>query len=153
VQIPSRMTIQRWTTGHRDHVIMWAKDVGRSIDYLQSRPDVAKDKIGYIGLSWSGMMAPIVLAVEPRNVDVQFSGRSGRTQAPRRVRVVAHDPAQRDDQRSCELDGEVLGRYVALADANVEEGLVSREGIEHVGEAEGRSRLPEFFAAKPPRTK
>jgi formylglycine-generating enzyme required for sulfatase activity/dienelactone hydrolase len=63
------------TTGWRDHVIMWAKDVGRSIDYLQRRPDVAKDKIGYIGLSWGGMMAPIVLAVEPRiSVAVIYCG-------------------------------------------------------------------------------
>ena len=42
------------TTVWRDHMIMWAKDVGRSVDYLESRPDIAKDKIGYIGLSWGG---------------------------------------------------------------------------------------------------
>ena len=35
-------------------MIMWAKDVTRSIDYLQGRPDIAKDKVGYIGLSWGG---------------------------------------------------------------------------------------------------
>ena len=33
-------------------MIMWAKDVGRSVDYLESRPDVAKDRIGYMGVSW-----------------------------------------------------------------------------------------------------
>ena len=54
------------TTAWRDHMIMWAKDVGRSVDYLESRPDIAKDKIGYIGLSWGGVMAPVFLAVEPR---------------------------------------------------------------------------------------
>jgi dienelactone hydrolase len=54
------------TSVWRDHMIMWSKDVGRSIDYLQSRPDIAKDKIGYIGFSWGSGMAPIFLAVEPR---------------------------------------------------------------------------------------
>ena len=37
------------STSYRDHLIMWAKDVGRSVDYLERRPDVAKDKIGYLG--------------------------------------------------------------------------------------------------------
>ena len=50
----------------RDHVVMWSKDVGRSIDYLQTRPDIDKDKIGYMGYSWGAAMAPLFLAVEPR---------------------------------------------------------------------------------------
>jgi formylglycine-generating enzyme required for sulfatase activity/dienelactone hydrolase/predicted Ser/Thr protein kinase len=50
----------------RDHVVMWSKDVGRSIDYLQTRPDIDKDKIGYMGYSWGAAMAPVYLAVEPR---------------------------------------------------------------------------------------
>ena len=43
-------------------MIMWAKDVTRSVDYLHGRPDIAKDKVGYIGLSWGGIVAPVVLA-------------------------------------------------------------------------------------------
>ena len=54
------------TSSYRDHVIMWAKDLGRSVDYLESRPDIAKDKIGYLGYSWGAEMAPLMLAVEPR---------------------------------------------------------------------------------------
>jgi dienelactone hydrolase len=50
----------------RDHMIMWSKDVGRSIDYLESRPDIVRDRIGYLGLSWGAGMAPLFLAVEPR---------------------------------------------------------------------------------------
>ncbi len=50
----------------RDHMVMWSKDVGRSIDYLHSRPDIDKAKIGYIGYSWGAGMAPLFLAVEPR---------------------------------------------------------------------------------------
>ena len=55
------------TAGYRDHMIMWAKDVGRSVDYLERRYDIAKDKIGFIGcFSWGGALAPLLLAVEPR---------------------------------------------------------------------------------------
>jgi hypothetical protein len=39
------------TRTYRDHMIMWAKDVTRSVDHLQGHPDSAKDKVGYIGLS------------------------------------------------------------------------------------------------------
>jgi cephalosporin-C deacetylase-like acetyl esterase len=58
--------ISNMTTGWRDHMIMWSKDVGRSVDYLESRPDMAKDRIGYMGVSWGAEIAPLFLAVEPR---------------------------------------------------------------------------------------
>ena len=54
------------STSYRDHLVMWAKDVGRSVDYLEKRPDVAKDKIGYLGMSWGAELAPVFLALESR---------------------------------------------------------------------------------------
>jgi dienelactone hydrolase len=54
------------TSLFRDHVIMWSKDVQRTVDYLQTRPDIAHDKIGYMGLSWGGAMGTIMVAAEPR---------------------------------------------------------------------------------------
>jgi serine/threonine protein kinase/dienelactone hydrolase len=54
------------TTLFRDHVIMWSKDVQRTIDYLETRSDIAHDKIGYLGLSWGGAMGTIMVAAEPR---------------------------------------------------------------------------------------
>jgi len=50
----------------RDHVIMWSKDVQRTVDYLETRLDIAHDKIGYVGLSWGGAMGTIMVASEPR---------------------------------------------------------------------------------------
>ncbi len=50
----------------RDHVIAWTKDVSRAIDYLETRPDIERGKLSYMGLSWGGAMAPVVLAVENR---------------------------------------------------------------------------------------
>jgi dienelactone hydrolase len=56
----------RATAAYRDHVVMWSKDVGRSIDYLHTRSDVDTSKIGYAGFSWGAAMAPLYLAMEPR---------------------------------------------------------------------------------------
>ena len=54
------------TAVYRDHVIMWSKDLGRSIDYLESREDIDDTKIAYYGLSWGAGMGPLLAAVEPR---------------------------------------------------------------------------------------
>ena len=51
---------------YRNHVIWWAKDLSRSIDYLEMRKDIQKDKIGYYGLSWGAIMGAIFPAVEER---------------------------------------------------------------------------------------
>ena len=54
------------TTSHRDHVIAWSKDLGRSIDYLDTRPEIAHDKIAYEGASWGAAMGSLFPAVENR---------------------------------------------------------------------------------------
>ena len=74
---------------YRDHMIMWSKDVGRSVDYLESRPDIAKDKIGYIGLSWGAELAPLFLAVEPRislGMICTSAGSTCSRRCPKRIR-------------------------------------------------------------------
>ena len=42
------------------------KDVRRSLDYLDTRSDIARDKVGFLGLSWGARIGNVVLAVEPR---------------------------------------------------------------------------------------
>ncbi len=54
------------TSVWRDHVIAWYKDFARTIDYLETRRDIAIDKIGFFGVSLGGAMGPILLALEPR---------------------------------------------------------------------------------------
>ena len=54
------------TAFYRDHVIMWAKDLRRSLDYADTRPEIRHDGYGYLGLSWGSQVAPVMLAVEPR---------------------------------------------------------------------------------------
>jgi hypothetical protein len=51
---------------HRDLVIQQFKDLARSLDYLESRPDIDRTKIAYYGQSAGAEFAPIPLALEPR---------------------------------------------------------------------------------------
>jgi predicted esterase len=54
------------TVFYKDHVIMWRKDIGRTIDYLETRNDILSDKVGYFGYSWGGFMGGIIPAIEKR---------------------------------------------------------------------------------------
>ena len=54
------------TVAYRDYVVQWARDLGRSIDYLESRDDIDADKLGYFGFSWGGRIGGLMLAVEKR---------------------------------------------------------------------------------------
>lgn len=54
------------TVLYKDHVIMWRKDIGRTIDYLETRKDIQSDKVAYLGWSWGGFMGGIMPAIETR---------------------------------------------------------------------------------------
>ncbi len=54
------------TIFYRDHVLMWGKDLRRSIDYLETRPEIDSKKLAYFGVSWGGMLGGVMPAVEPR---------------------------------------------------------------------------------------
>ncbi len=54
------------TTFYKDYVVMWGKDLSRSIDYLETRKDIDSSRIAYYGLSWGGALGAILPAVEPR---------------------------------------------------------------------------------------
>ncbi len=50
----------------RDHSIAWSKDLGRSLDYLETRRDFDTSKMAYLGFSLGGAEAPVLLAIEKR---------------------------------------------------------------------------------------
>ncbi|HVR28153.1 MAG TPA: protein kinase [Thermoanaerobaculia bacterium] len=50
----------------RDLVVQWSKDLGRTIDYLESRSDFNRDKLAYYGFSMGANDALPTLALEPR---------------------------------------------------------------------------------------
>jgi serine/threonine protein kinase/formylglycine-generating enzyme required for sulfatase activity/cephalosporin-C deacetylase-like acetyl esterase len=51
---------------YRDNVIFWSKDLSRSVDYLETRPDINPDKLAYEGYSWGAAMGALLPAVETR---------------------------------------------------------------------------------------
>jgi len=59
-------TIPDETNSYKDHVIQWAKDLRRSVDYLESRSDIDADKLAYYGYSWGGRLGGLMTAVEGR---------------------------------------------------------------------------------------
>lgn len=62
--------LQEETVFYKDHVVMWGKEFGRTIDYLETRSDIQADKIGYLGFSWGGFMGGIIPAVEKRIIAI-----------------------------------------------------------------------------------
>jgi pimeloyl-ACP methyl ester carboxylesterase len=59
----------------RDATVSWRKDLGRSIDYLQTRRDIDSSKLAYMGSSLGSEAGPIFLATEARlRIAVLLSG-------------------------------------------------------------------------------
>src|SRR4029453_7166082 len=54
------------SSSYREHVVMWAKDLRRSVDYLFTRADIDTARLAYHGSSWGGYQSGIMLAVETR---------------------------------------------------------------------------------------
>jgi hypothetical protein len=54
--------INQW----RDMMIMWSKDLARTIDYLETRDDLDHERIAYYGFSSGAVYGPIFTAVEGR---------------------------------------------------------------------------------------
>ncbi|MEX1246423.1 MAG: protein kinase [Thermoanaerobaculia bacterium] len=50
----------------RDLVIQWSKDLGRSIDYLETRKDIDSGSLAYYGFSLGAVHGPVLTAIEGR---------------------------------------------------------------------------------------
>jgi hypothetical protein len=50
----------------RDVMVYFAKDLSRSIDYLETRPDVDAKRLAFYGVSLGATVAPVLLGVEHR---------------------------------------------------------------------------------------
>jgi dipeptidyl aminopeptidase/acylaminoacyl peptidase len=51
---------------YTEWLVKMVKDLGRSIDYLETRKDIDATKLGYYGHSWGGILGGIIPAVETR---------------------------------------------------------------------------------------
>ena len=54
------------STLFRSRTIHQVQDVMRTVDYLEARDDIDGERLAYLGWSWGGGRAPLVLALEPR---------------------------------------------------------------------------------------
>ncbi len=54
------------TRNYRDHVLMWAQDLSRALDYAETRKDLDSKRLAFLGASWGGALGPLLAAVEPR---------------------------------------------------------------------------------------
>jgi dienelactone hydrolase/predicted Ser/Thr protein kinase len=71
---------------YREWVMRQVNDVRRAMDYLETRDDVRRDAIGYLGFSWGARMGSIVLALDPRyRTAVLLSGGLSTGPAPAEV--------------------------------------------------------------------
>jgi eukaryotic-like serine/threonine-protein kinase len=62
-------------SGWRDLTIARSKDLGRSIDYLATRPDIDSARLGYYGISAGATLGVLLTAIEPRfKASVLLSG-------------------------------------------------------------------------------
>jgi formylglycine-generating enzyme required for sulfatase activity/dienelactone hydrolase len=50
----------------RELAIQWHKDLGRSIDYLETRAEFDREKLAYHGISMGAAQGPRLMALEPR---------------------------------------------------------------------------------------
>jgi pimeloyl-ACP methyl ester carboxylesterase len=67
--VPLRGSTHEW----RDTIIHWSKDLGRTIDYLETRSDIDAGKLAYYGFSLGAAYGPVFTAIDHRfRVSVLF---------------------------------------------------------------------------------
>jgi dienelactone hydrolase len=50
----------------RDIIVAGHKDLARTLDYLETRPDIDKTRLAYYGASFGALLGPVFTAVDPR---------------------------------------------------------------------------------------
>ncbi|MCJ7629389.1 MAG: SUMF1/EgtB/PvdO family nonheme iron enzyme, partial [Longimicrobiales bacterium] len=64
---------------YTEYLVQTVKDLRRSLDYLETRPDIDSGKLAYYGMSWGGWLGSIIPAVEERfGASVLVGGGLGR---------------------------------------------------------------------------
>ena len=58
--------VSKNTVRWRDFIINCYRDLGCSLDYLETRPDIDRSKLAYLGFSFGSMVGPVLTAVDGR---------------------------------------------------------------------------------------
>jgi predicted esterase len=68
-------THQRIAQGQEELLANWIKDLGRTLDYLEERPDIDHTRVSFLGISLGASLAHDLLPFEPRfKAAILFSG-------------------------------------------------------------------------------
>jgi dienelactone hydrolase len=68
---------------YSEFLVQMVKDLRRSLDYLETRPDIDSGKLAYYGMSWGAGLGAIIPAVEERfGASVLVAGGLGRPARP-----------------------------------------------------------------------
>jgi dienelactone hydrolase len=111
----------------RELVIPWAKDLGRAIDYLETRDDIDPGRLAFYGFSLGARYGPVLTAVEPRlKVSVLLAGGFSRDElapevdpfnfAPRAIQPVLMLNGRDDFMRPVETSQLPLFRMLGAPD-------------------------------------
>jgi dienelactone hydrolase len=77
----------------RDIMLQRGKDLRRTIDYLETRPDIDASRVAFYGISLGAQFGPLFLAIEPRfRTGVFFSGGFETWTIPAEVDPVHYTP-------------------------------------------------------------
>ena len=60
------LSLPQETILYKNYLIAWIQDVSRSLDYIQTRNDIAHKKLGFFSFSWGSIIAPVICALEKR---------------------------------------------------------------------------------------
>ncbi len=101
--------LQTWASNdsqqYAEYLIKWTKDYRRTVDYLESRQDMDREKIAYMGASWGAFNYLITAAVEPRlKIGICYVG--GLSMTPARPEVDQISYVHRVKQPTLWLVGE-----------------------------------------------
>jgi alpha-beta hydrolase superfamily lysophospholipase len=68
-------TLWNGRSAERDVIVEWRKDLGRSVDYLETRPDIDTVRLAYYGMSLGAFWGPVITQVDQRfKVEVLAAG-------------------------------------------------------------------------------
>jgi eukaryotic-like serine/threonine-protein kinase len=81
--------------GLRDLLVQWAKDVFRSVDYLETRDDIDMERLAYYSLSMGAYFGPIPVSLEPRFKAAVFAAGGLRYNYPPEVQPANFAPRVR----------------------------------------------------------
>jgi dipeptidyl aminopeptidase/acylaminoacyl peptidase len=77
----------------RELMITWSKELGKSIDYLETRREIDRERIAYYGQSMGAVVGPVLTALEPRlKASILLGGGVENTREPAEVSPINFAP-------------------------------------------------------------